>query len=393
MPDGASPPPPDPHVRVVRVLPDPPAIDKTFDYLVPDELGHQVRVGSMVRVTLHGRRVGGWVVADRVGRDEREPPRALQPIAKVTGWGPSDDVIDLAHWAAWRWAGRPAHFLRTASPDHATRQLPSAGAPAAPIHVVPDDLLTDAFALERAVLRLPPARDPYAVVLAAAARGNALVLCPSADGARHLGLRLRRAGLPVAIMPRDWALARAGATVVGTRAAAWAPVRELAAVVVLDEHDEVWQQEQAPTWNARDVAAERARRAGVACILVSPVPSLEAQQWGTMITPSRGTSATGGPRSTSSTAATTTRVGPGCSPSGSSPCCAAERGCCACSTARDVLGCWPVPRAARWPTASGASPWWCSPTRACSSADDAVPLGRPPAWPVPGPRSRTSEPA
>ncbi|MGZ4717255.1 MAG: hypothetical protein ACXWCB_11255, partial [Acidimicrobiales bacterium] len=112
----------------------------------------------------------------------------------------------------------------------------------------------------------------------------------------HLGLRLRRAGLPVAIMPRDWPLARAGATVVGSRAAAWAPVRDLAAVVVLDEHDESWQQEQAPTWNAREVAAERARRAGVPCILVSAMPSLEAQQWGTTIVPSRGAERDGWPK-------------------------------------------------------------------------------------------------
>lgn len=282
--------------RIVSVLPDPPAIDKTFDYLVPEQLGDQVRVGSMVRVTLHGRRVGGWVVADDVGRDPSVAPRALQPIAKVTGWGPAGEVIDLAQWASWRWAGRPAHFLRTASPDQAVRHLPSAGSTAPPIHVVPDDLLAEAFATDRAVLRLPPAGDPYPVALAAAVRGNALVLCPSADGARHLGLRLRRAGVPVAIMPRDWALARAGATVVGSRAAAWAPVRDLAAVVVLDEHDESWQQEQAPTWHARDVAVERARRAGVPCVLVSAMPSLEAQAWGRLVVPSRAAERDGWPK-------------------------------------------------------------------------------------------------
>ena len=47
---------------VVRVLPDVPAIDKTFDYLVPDALRDQVRVGDVVRIELHGRRVGGWIV-------------------------------------------------------------------------------------------------------------------------------------------------------------------------------------------------------------------------------------------------------------------------------------------------------------------------------------------
>ena len=282
---------------MVRVLPDQPAIDKTFDYLVPDAVGDQVRVGTMVRVALHGRRVGGWVVADDV-----EPPAGvtLRPLAKVSGWGPPADVIDLAHWAAWRWSGRTAQFLRTASPDHVVRHGPAAGRPPPPIHVPDDEVIAEALERDRAVLRLPPGADPYGVALAAAARaaragGHALILVPSIAGARYLGLRLRRAGLPVAVMPRDWALAATGATVVGARAAAWAPVRHLAAVVVLDEHDEGWQQEQAPTWNARDVAAERARRAGAPCVLVSPTPSLEALTWGELVAPSRAAERDGWP--------------------------------------------------------------------------------------------------
>jgi primosomal protein N' (replication factor Y) len=276
---------------VVRVLPDQPAIDKTFDYAVPDSMGDQVRVGAMVRVALHGRRVGGWVVADGV---EPPPGVTLRPLAKVTGWGPAAEVLDLAGWAAWRWAGRPAQFLRTASPEHAVRHRPAPAAPR-PLAAPVDDLLNEAFGHGRSVLRLPPAADTYAVALAAAARGNALILVPSVSGARYLGLRLRRAGVTVAVMPRDWALAASGATVVGARAAAWAPVRDLAAVVVLDEHDEGWQQEQAPTWHARDVVAERAHRAGVPCVLVSPTPSLEALAWGRLVEPSRSAERDGWP--------------------------------------------------------------------------------------------------
>ncbi|MEY2438587.1 MAG: hypothetical protein QOF97_3423, partial [Acidimicrobiaceae bacterium] len=93
---------------VVRVVPDVAGIDKTFDYLVPDALQDEVRVGTMVRVALHGRRVGAWVVAVDV-----TPPDGvvLKPIAKVTGWGPAREVIELARWAAWRWAGPLVHLL------------------------------------------------------------------------------------------------------------------------------------------------------------------------------------------------------------------------------------------------------------------------------------------
>jgi primosomal protein N' (replication factor Y) len=74
---------------------------------------------------------------------------------------------------------------------------------------------------------------------------------------------------------------------VGTRSAAWAPVPDLSAVVVLDAHDEAHDEERAPTWNAWVVAAERAERHSAPCLLVSPCPTLEALAWGRLVTVSR----------------------------------------------------------------------------------------------------------
>src|SRR5262249_22478136 len=129
------------------------------------------------------------------------------------------------------------------------------------------------------VVRLPPSADATPLVAMAARAGDLLVLAPTLAAAGQLARRLRRSGLPTALLPEDWPAARAGASVVvGSRSAAWAPVRDLAGVVVLDEHDEAYQQEQAPTWHARDVVVERSRRAGARCVLVSPMPTLEAQR-------------------------------------------------------------------------------------------------------------------
>jgi primosomal protein N' (replication factor Y) len=267
--------------RVVRVLPDVSAISKTFDYLVPEHLRDQVGVGDMVRIVLHGRRVGGWIVELDV---EPPPGVALRPLARRSGLGPPQELIDLAHWAAWRWAGRPASLLKTASPTRLVSALPKSpttSAPAPPVGPV----LEAALASGRAVVRLPPTADLAAIAAVVAHRGNGLVLCPSAAMADGITHRLRRAGIDVAQHPDGWAAGAAGATVVGTRAAAWAPVANLAAVLVLDEHDEAHQQEQTPTWHARDVAIERAARAGVPCVLTSPCPSQEALTWGELLTP------------------------------------------------------------------------------------------------------------
>ena len=125
------------------------------------------------------------------------------------------------------------------------------------------------------MLRTAPSDDVVGVLLAAAALGPTLVVVPSVDQARLEAIRLRRAGLTVAVVPGEWALAAGGVDVViGARAAAWAPCPDLAAAVVLDEHDESLQEERSPTWHARDVVVERARRAGAPVLLVSPCPSL-----------------------------------------------------------------------------------------------------------------------
>jgi primosomal protein N' (replication factor Y) len=212
----------------------------------------------------------------------------LLPIAKVTGWGPPPDLIDLSEWAAWRWAGPQAVFLRTASPPRAVPSLPlpspsrPAGALSTPATIA--SAIADAFDHDVAVLRLPPAFDARPVLDAAVARGDALVVVPSVARAAAAARHLRERGQPVALVPDDWPRAAAGGcTVVGARAAAWAPVPRLAAVVVIDEHDESLQEERAPTWHARDVARERARRAGVPCVLVSPCPSLEALAAGPLL--------------------------------------------------------------------------------------------------------------
>ncbi|MEZ5977180.1 MAG: primosomal protein N' [Planctomycetota bacterium] len=64
--------------------------------------------------------------------------------------------------------------------------------------------------------------------------------------------------------------------VVGARSAIFAPVRDLGVVVVDEEHEPSFKQNNVPRYHARDVALERARRAGAVCVLGSATPSLES---------------------------------------------------------------------------------------------------------------------
>ena len=316
----------------VSVRPDVVAIDRSFTYAVPeawqaDGRADRLEVGSMVRIDLHGRRVGGWVTEVGVA-----PPDGveLRPLARLRGLGPPPDLMDLARWAAWRWAGSEVTFLRLASPPRAvagavsTRSAsvgnpgPGSGLRAVKFRAglgAGDAAVFDAVTAALAgavvpvlgpepgaqgaavsVLRLPPVQDPVPVALAAASRGDALVIVPEAAAARRVARALRRAGARVAAAPDGWAeAAGGGCTVVGSRAAAWMPMPHLAAVAVFDEHDETLKSSAAPAWNARDVALERARRAGCPAVLTSPVPSLEALRTGRLLSPDRESERAGWP--------------------------------------------------------------------------------------------------
>jgi primosomal protein N' (replication factor Y) len=77
----------------------------------------------------------------------------------------------------------------------------------------------------------------------------------------------------------QWRRIRSGAAgvVVGTRSGVFAPVRNIGLIVVDEEHDQSYKQEETPRYNGRDVAIVRAQAAGACVVLGSATPSLESR--------------------------------------------------------------------------------------------------------------------
>jgi primosomal protein N' (replication factor Y) (superfamily II helicase) len=75
-----------------------------------------------------------------------------------------------------------------------------------------------------------------------------------------------------------WRMLRSGARriAVGARSAIFAPVHDLGAIVVDEEHESSYKQGEAPRYHAREVAIVRARMAGAVCLLGSATPALES---------------------------------------------------------------------------------------------------------------------
>ena len=107
---------------------------------------------------------------------------------------------------------------------------------------------------------------PQSVGLLDAAFGNKVALLHSAltpEERSEQWRRIRRGEAPI---------------VVGTRSAIFAPVPNLGLILVDEEHDQSYKQEETPRYNARDVAVMRAKLADAVVVLGSATPSLESWQ-------------------------------------------------------------------------------------------------------------------
>ena len=128
-----------------------------------------------------------------------------------------------------------------------------------------------------------------AIETALAAGRSALLMVPEiALTPQMAGQFFSRFGDRVAILhsaftdverTEQWRRIRSGvaSVVVGTRSGVFAPVQNLGLIVVDEEHDGSYKQEENPRYNGRDVAIVRAQGAGACVVLGSATPSLESR--------------------------------------------------------------------------------------------------------------------
>jgi primosomal protein N' (replication factor Y) len=109
-------------------------------------------------------------------------------------------------------------------------------------------------------------------------------LTPQTVGLLDVAFGNKVALLHSALTPEErsdqWRRIRRGEApiVVGTRSAIFAPAPNLGLILVDEEHDQSYKQEETPRYNARDVAVMRAKLAGAVVVLGSATPSLESWQ-------------------------------------------------------------------------------------------------------------------
>jgi primosomal protein N' (replication factor Y) len=294
--------------RVARVVVDVPLahLDRPFDYAVPDKFADLVAPGCRVRVRFHGRLVDGfvWELAD-----DTDFAGTLQPLSHVPSGEPvlTPQVGRLARAIADRYAGTLSDVLRLAVPPRraAAEKRPTPTPDAAPAPPDPAGFarypagpaLLTALAEgrpARAVFTALPGED-WPARLAELCRATlcggrgALVVVPDGKDLDRLAAAAGRL-LPehsVTVLRADdtperryrafLAASRGAAQVVlGTRAAMFAPVRELGLVAIWDDGDDLHADEHAPYPHARDVLVQRAWLDNCAAVVAGTTRTAEA---------------------------------------------------------------------------------------------------------------------
>jgi len=264
---------------IASVVPDVSGIDKVFDYIVPESFAQRAWIGARVRIDLNGRRVGGWIVElSSVATQEEISTRygRLLPLVALSGHGVEPEIVPLARWVAQYFWGTWRAVLSSASAPlvrervvHAQRGTPNESR---------DESVTQAvqYVVDKGsgLIIVPPLSSALSVVADMAQRGPVVVVCPTLKMASLGAASLRRRGFTTAVIPEQWEMARAGVDIViGARSTVFAPCPAMSGIVVIDEHDELLHDERSPTWNAVEVASQRARWASVPCVVTSPIPS------------------------------------------------------------------------------------------------------------------------
>jgi len=102
--------------------------------------------------------------------------------------------------------------------------------------------------------------------------------CRAWFGARFEGVAVLHSALSDVERAREWWRVRNGEArvVVGTRSAIFAPLENLGLIIVDEEQESSYKQEETPRYHGRDVAIVRAKMENAAALLGSATPSLES---------------------------------------------------------------------------------------------------------------------
>ncbi|KRE46129.1 primosomal protein N' [Arthrobacter sp. Soil736] len=295
-----------------------PHLDRPFDYSVPAELDETAQPGVRVKVKFSGQELNGYIL-ERA--EESDAGHVLVPLHKVISPVAvlTPELRELANRVAARYAGTVSDVLRVAVPPRVVKvekeiaaedtvpptaadSVPGAGAGAGWSDYRNGSAFLrhlSAGGSPRAVLSALQGFGPdswprlLAGAVAAVRRSGrgAVVVVPDYRDLDRVQAALEEV-LPAGDIARLTAddgqtpryrsylrvLNGTAGVAVGTRSAAYAPVRNLGLAVCWDDGDDLHVEQRSPYAHSREVLLLRAEQEGAACLLAGHTRSTELQR-------------------------------------------------------------------------------------------------------------------
>ncbi|MBM3245855.1 MAG: primosomal protein N' [Candidatus Omnitrophica bacterium] len=266
------------YAQVVLGIP----VEGPFDYIVPADMRARIKIGARVRVDFRNQKTLAYVV----GLSPKTRVRRLKSLLEVIDEEPVLDknMLTLARRLSEYYCCSWGEAIETALPQalRKGRKIPPVKAPPAGHNKNNPQvsLIQDLTGLERWDVYLREIKETLDN------HASAIVLLPDINSALAAKKRIETGlGIQAASLYRkepgeqeEWRQIKEGKfkVVVGTRSAIFAPLSNLGLVIIDEEQDSSYKQDQVPHYHARVAALMRAEIEKARLILASTAPSLEA---------------------------------------------------------------------------------------------------------------------
>ena len=296
------------YAEVVVSLP----MDRLFHYSIPEAIAGEVAIGKRVFVPFQNRMIVGYVVGESDSSDVAE----VKDILSVIDTDPiiGEDILKLTKWISENYFCSWGEAIASAIPAGIKKGKVSIGSRVKdeehlsepPAKSLPHTLMAEQTKALKAIsdsiekneyntfllhgITASGKTEVYlqAIDLILQKGRQAIMLVPEISLTPQTVERfVSRFGEHVAVIHSkltparkflEWKRIKDGkaSIVVGARSAIFSPMKNLGLIIVDEEHENTYKQDDVPRYHARDVAEERARLNHCPLILGSATPSLES---------------------------------------------------------------------------------------------------------------------